>query len=112
MPSLGTRTKQGLHYGAVTQQHDTRSHNTRDLGMSKRVSGSLIFTASNGRVTGANGTFTGTFAVNDLVLVLGGAINNGSSFTVTALDGVNAAYLVLSPPPKDEGPITVELRTP
>ncbi len=64
-----------------------------------------------GAATGANGTFTGTFAVNDPVLVEGTNLNNGY-FTATALDTVNAAFLMLDPPPKAEGPITATLRTP
>ena len=111
MPALGTRTRQGDRQGREAGSGDTRSH-TRDVGMAKRVSASITFTASDGRATGANGTFTSTFAAGDPVLVQGGLSNNGGVFQVTALDAVNAAYLVLSPAPKDEGPVTVTLRTP
>jgi hypothetical protein len=106
--NLGTRTKQTLHYGRLDQGADTRSRN-QDLGMTKRVTASLTF--GSGQVSGANGTFANTFAVNDPVLVEGASLNNGF-FTVTGLDGTNNAFLALDPPPKAEGPITVTLRTP
>lgn len=107
---LGTRTAATLAYEKIDQGHETRFH-TRDKGMKKNVTASITFTASNGRATGANGTFTTTFAVNDPVMIQGANLND-SYFTVVALDAVNAAYLQLDPPPKDEGPLTVTLRTP
>ena len=107
---IGTRTRNNFAYERVDQGAETRTH-TRDLGMTKNVTASLTFAAATGRATGANGTFTATFAVNDWVLVQGAALNNGF-FTVTGLDAVNAAYLVLDPPPKNEGPLSVTLRTP
>lgn len=107
--SLGTRTSQNVARGRIEQGHETRFH-TRDKGMKKNVTASITFAAATARATGANGTFTGTFALNDPVLVGGANLNNGF-FTVTGLDGVNGAYLVLDPPPKDEGPISVTLRT-
>jgi hypothetical protein len=109
MPAIGTRTKRNFSHERPTQGHETRFH-TADPGMAKRVVASLTFTASDGRITGANGTFTGTFAADDPLLVEGVALNNGM-FNITALDGVNAAYLVVDPPPKDEGPISATLRT-
>ena len=109
MPSpMGTRTKATLHYERVDQGAETRFH-TRDVGMTKNVTASITF--GSGNATGANGTFTGTFAVNDPVLIEGANLNNGF-FTITALDATNAAYLTLDPPPKAEGPLTVTLRTP
>lgn len=107
---LGTRTRQNFEQERTDQGSDTRSH-TRDVGMTKNVAASLTFAAATGRATGANGTFTGTFAVGDPVLVQATNLNNGF-FIVTGLDGVNAAYLVLDPPPKNEGPISATLRTP
>lgn len=107
---LGTRTSVEIAKERIDQGHETRFH-TRDKGMTKNVSASITFASGTGRATGANGTFTNTFAVNDPVLVGGANLNNGF-FTVQALDGVNAAYLVLDPPPKDEGPLTVTMRTP
>jgi len=111
MPSLGTCSKQGLKYERLAQGHETRFH-TRDLGMTKLVTASITFTSSNGNATGANGTFPTTgFVVNDPVLIEGANLNNGF-FTITGLDATNQSYLVLDPPPKDEGPVTVTLRTP
>jgi hypothetical protein len=113
MPArLGTRTKSSLKYERLAQGNDTRGY-TRDIGMTKRVTASLTFASAGATLTGANGTFTSTFAVNDPVWIEAGAVlNEGAFFTVTALDTVNAAYLVLDPPPKDEGPLTVTVRTP
>jgi hypothetical protein len=48
--------------------------------------------------------------VQDVVLIEGCNINNGY-FTVTGIDTVNSAYLVLDPPPAAEGPITATVRT-
>lgn len=111
MPAnFGTRTRQGLEKERVDQGSDTRTRNP-DKGMTKRVVASITFAAGTGRATGANGTFTSTFAVGDRVLIQGSNANNGTHL-VTGLDGVNAAYLVLDPPPKDEGPLSVTLRTP
>lgn len=108
--SLGTRRSDQFYKGRADQGADTRSRNG-DKGMTKRVSASITFTASNGRATGANGTFTSTFSVGDPVMIQNTNLNN-SFHTVTGLDGVNAAYLVLDPAPKDEGPLTALLRTP
>lgn len=106
--NLGTRVKQTLRYERIDQGSDTRSRN-QDPGMTKRVTASLTF--GSGQVSGANGTFANTFAVNDPVLVQDANLNNGF-FTVLALDAVNNSFLTLDPPPKAEGPITVTLRTP
>jgi hypothetical protein len=112
MPSLGTRTKSGTTQERLAQGSNTRAF-TRDLGMTKLVTASLTFDATLGRVTGANGTFTSTFAVNDPVWIEAGAVlNEGALFTITGLDATNAGYLSLDPPPKTEGPLTVTLRTP
>ena len=108
MPSLGTRTKSGFTQERLGQGSQTRSYSA-DLGMTKLVNASITF--GSGNATGANGTFTGTFAVNDPVLIEGCNLNNGY-FNILALDTVNAAFLTLDPPPKAEGPITVSLRTP
>lgn len=100
--ALGTRTRQNFENERNAQGSETRS-NTRDPGKSKRVVTSVTFTASNGRATGSNGDFT-NFKIEDSVLIGATLLNNGF-FSITGLDGVNSAYLVLDPPPKDEGPI-------
>ena len=111
-PNLGTRTKFGVQHERLAQGSDTRGF-TRDVGMTKSITASLTFSAAGPTVTGANGTFTGTFAVNDPLWVEAGAfLNEGAFFTITALDEINAAYLTLDPPPKSEGPLTITLRTP
>jgi hypothetical protein len=110
-PGVGTRTKRSFRQERVTQGHMTRTF-TRDLGMTKLVTASITFTSSNGRATGANGTFpTSGFIVGDDVLIEGANLNNGY-FHITGLDATNQSYLVLDPPPANEGPITVTLRTP
>ena len=110
MSELGTRTLNTAQNARQDQESDTRSH-TRDKGMRKQVVASVAFDAGTGRVAGSNGTFTNTFAVGDPVLVQGVNLNNGF-YEVTGLDAANAAYLVLNPPPKNEGPVTAILRTP
>lgn len=100
--SLGTRTSANLFRSRIEQGSETRGHQ-QDVGMSKRKVTTATFTASSGRITGSNGDFTAS-GLNDPVLIENTNLNNGYH-TVTGLDGVNAAYLVLDPPPKDEGPI-------
>lgn len=107
--SVGTRRQQGRRFSRVDQGRETRSH-TRDLGMAERVAGvSLTFTSATGEIAGANGTFT-AFRVNDQILVGGTLLNNGYK-TITGLDATNAAYVVVDPPPADEGPVTANVRT-
>lgn len=109
MNSIGTRSR-NLSLSNAPYSGTIGEGYTRDVTMSKLVSGaSLTFTASTGRVSGSNGTFT-AFAVNDLVFFSGTNLNQGEHI-VTAVDGVNAAYCVLSPAPKDEGPLTATMRT-
>lgn len=108
--NLGTRTSVEVARERIDQGSDTRTRN-QDKGMTKKVTASITFAAATGRATGAGNTFLNTFAVNDPVLVSGSLFNNGF-FTVTALDGGGNAFLVLDPPPKNEGPLTVTLRTP
>lgn len=97
--SLGTRTSQNFRKERIDQGAETRGHQ-QDVGMSKRKVTTATFTASNGRITGSNNDFT-AFAVGDPILIEGTNLNNGYK-TVTAIDGSNAAFLVLDPPPKDE----------
>jgi|SRR5579863_10238587 len=107
-PHFGTRsiqTHRQLHQpgGSID-----RSLNT-DHGLTKNVTASITF--GSGRATGANGTFTSTFAVGDTVMIEGSVLNSGFC-TVNGLDATNAAYLTLDPSPKTEGPIMVTIRTP
>jgi hypothetical protein len=106
---FGTRTRQGFAKERIEQGSITLGY-TRDNGMRKNVSASLTF-ATAGTITGANGTFTGTFAVGDDIMVESVNLNNGF-FRVTGLDATNAAYLTVDPPPKAEGPIAATVRTP
>lgn len=71
--------------------------------MSKRRVTTATFSAGSGRITGSNGDFS-AFALNDPILVENTNLNNGFK-TVTGLDGVNSAYLVVDPPPKDESSV-------
>lgn len=108
--NLGTRVQQGFRHERLDQGSDTRSRN-QDPGMTKRVVASITFVSASGQAQAANGTFANTFAVGDPLLIQDAVLNTGF-FNITALDAVNSSYLVLDPPPKDEGPITVTLRTP
>lgn len=111
MQGYGTRSKQSLRHERVDQGHMTRTL-TRDLGMTKLVTASITFVSATGRATGANGTFPTTgFIAGDDVLIEGADLNNGY-FNITGLDPTNQSYLVLDPPPANEGPLTVTIRTP
>lgn len=107
--NLGTRTQANQTNNRLERESETRTH-TRDKGMSKRVVASITFTGGNGRASAANGTFVNTFALGDPVLIGGTNLNNGF-FEIVGLDAGNNAFLTLDPPPKDEGPVTCEIRT-
>lgn len=100
--SLGTRTSQNVFRVRPDQGSETRGHQ-QDVGMSKRKIVTATFTASNGRITGSASDFA-AFVLNDPILIEGTNLNNGYK-TVTGLDGGSQAFLVVDPPPKDEGPI-------
>lgn len=109
LEQMGTRSRQGFRKEHPFGTSITRGF-TRDKGMSKRVISNATFTAGNGRITGANGDFS-AFIAGDPVLIEGVNLNNGE-FEITGIDGVNGAFLVLDPAPKNEGPLSVEVRTP
>lgn len=97
--SLGTRTKDNLQSTAAPSGSNTRSV-SRDPGTSRRVSLASGTFSSAGTITGSNNDFSG-FVAGENVLVQGTNLNN-REFLVSGIDGTNAAYLTLSPPPKDE----------
>lgn len=105
----GTRLAATLRKEHPSGRSETRAF-TRDLGLKDNVTASSTFTASNGRITCANGTFTGKFFVGETIVIQSVNLNNGR-FVVTGLDGVNAAYLTLDPAPKDEGPLSATIRS-
>jgi hypothetical protein len=103
MPSsIGTRTDTRDSRVRPDQGAETRVHQ-QDLGLAERKVTTATFTASNGRITGSASDFT-SFKLNDWILIQGTNLNNGHK-TITGLDGGSQAFLVLDPPPKDEGPI-------
>lgn len=104
--SIGTRTPQNIRRIRPDQGRETRTHQ-QDKGMSKRLVATLTFTASDGRITGANGDFS-AFRVGDPLLVQGTNLNNGHK-TVTGLDASDAAYVTVDPPPKDENAVASTL---
>lgn len=107
---LGTRSRNGFEHERIDQGANTRSY-TRDVGMSKNVTDTMTFATSGATVTGSNGDFT-AFGVGDPIMVENTNLNNGY-FVVTGIDGTNQAFLVLDPPPKNEGPLAgVTVRTP
>lgn len=109
MIETGTRTRQSVLHMRPQQGSMTRTF-YRDPGLSKAaISVSLTFTASTAQISGANGTFP-AFKGGEIIMVEGCNLNNGF-FNVTGVDGSNQSYLTVSPPPKNEGPITVFLRT-
>ncbi len=107
-PSIGTRSKQSFRQGHVEHLGETQGHQ-QDLGLTKRVSASVTFTAADNKASAANGTFA-AFAAGDDLLIEGANLNNGLAH-VNGIDATNQAYLVLDQAPKDEGPLTVTLRT-
>jgi hypothetical protein len=109
MEELGTRARQSGLYSRPSSRFPNNKM-TRDVGMSKRVISNATFTATDAKITGANGDFT-AFAVDDPIIIWGSAKNNGEH-TVTGIDATNQAYLVLDFPVVNEGPISVEVRTP
>ncbi|HEY2068267.1 MAG TPA: hypothetical protein VGG48_01835 [Rhizomicrobium sp.] len=106
---LGTRTLQGQRREHPSEAGSTRSY-TRDKSMSKNVTASITFSAADGKLEAANGTFT-AFVAGDPVFVQGTNLNNGD-FIITAIDATNSAYLAVDPAPKDEGPLSATVRTP
>lgn len=86
----------------------TRSY-TRDVGLNKNVTAAITFAAGAAQLQAANGTFA-AFKAGDPIFVEGVLINNGE-FKVTGIDGVNSAYLVVDPPPANEGPLAATVRT-
>lgn len=109
MIEVGTRTRANQLHVNPPQGRMTRTY-TRDLGLSKNVTASFTFVNSTTKqIQGANGSLA-AFAVNDLVLIEGTNLNNGFQ-TVTGVDGTNQAFLVLSPGPQNEGPLTATIRT-
>ncbi|HVB16373.1 MAG TPA: hypothetical protein VNF04_07565 [Stellaceae bacterium] len=86
----------------------TRDFGQQDPGSTNQVTASLSFTAATGQIAGANGTFA-NFAVGDRAQVEGTVTNDGG-FQVTGIDATNHAYLVVAPPPKDQGAISATLR--
>ena len=107
--SIGTRTRQTRSATRADQGSQTRSY-TRDLGMSKRVASTMTYTGANARISAFNGAFS-TWQPYDAVLSQGTSLNNGY-FRVLSIDPTNAAWLVVDPPPKDEGPLIAVVRTP
>jgi hypothetical protein len=106
---LGTRTLQSQRREHPAEPGYAQSL-TCDVGMSKNVTASLTFVAGSAEITGANGTFA-NFVAGDPILVEGTNLNNGERI-ITGIDTVNSAYLVIDPPPKNEGPVTATVRTP
>lgn len=107
--TIGMRTRMGRQKMRPDQGTRTRSRNT-DKGMTKRVTSSFTFTASDGKVTGSIGDFNSNFVAGDVVQISNTNLNNGFR-TMTAVNS-GGGYAVLDPPPKDEGPITCTIRTP
>lgn len=109
MIEVGTRTKANQLHTRAPQGTMTRGF-TRDLGLLKQSAGASATFATNGTITSSNGNFPG-FAVNDVILTEGTSLNNGYA-TVTAIDGVNQAFIVIDPPPKAEtSPPNYTIRT-
>ena len=104
---LGTRRTDNVQRSRPETGSQTRTFNP-DQGLSKNVTASLTFTAADGRATGAGGTFA-AFAAGDPVKISLTNKNNGF-FTVKSVDGA-FAFIVLDPPPKDEGPLSTNIRT-
>lgn len=105
--ALGTRSN-SLHINAEPSASMTRKE-YNNPGMAKLASAVAITFANTGTVSAANGTFS-NFVAGDPVNFHGTNSNNGE-FLITAIDATNGAYIVVSPPPKAEGPVTCDART-
>jgi hypothetical protein len=106
--TMGTRVINGYQSGSYERGSFTR-HVNSSPGMSKMVTDNLTF-ANTGTVTGSNGDFA-AFVVRDPVLFQGTNLNNGL-FEIVGIDVTNHAYLVISPAPQNEGPVSATARTP
>lgn len=104
---VGTRTRQNFLYNNSASQKLDRGF-SRDVGMSKNVTDSFTFTASNARITGAGGDFA-NFAVDDVLLVEGTQNNNGE-FAIVSIAG-DTSYVVVDKGVVNEGPISITIRT-
>lgn len=109
MSNLGTRSK------ATTSQNfqercGAQTKLSRDVGMSKRVVTTATFTSSNGRITGSANDFL-AFLVGDPIVIYGAVLNSAAGHSVVAIDGASHAFLQFDQGVKDEGPISVEVRT-
>lgn len=111
--NIGTRIRATLGNNR-TENGTINGSETLDKGLLPLVTASLTFTKSTARISGANGTFANSgvsrFRKGDVILIAGANLNRGQ-FAVTGVDGTNFSYLAVDPPPKDEGPITVTIRT-
>jgi hypothetical protein len=109
MIAIGTRA----FIGRLSKEHPAASFRqsaiTRDVGMSKLVTSIATFSAGSGRIIGANGDFA-AFTPGDPILIRGSNLNDGERIVIT-LDAVNQAFMGLDAPPKDEGPVSVVVRT-
>lgn len=108
MIEVGTRKRQNYLSNEPPQGTMAKTL-TRDPGMSKSVTASMTFVSASAQVQAANGTFA-PFAVNDVLLFEGVRLNDGYH-TVVGIDTANHSYLILSPPPANEGPIAATVRT-
>jgi len=113
MPALGTRSISRQRQGHPPGQK-LNSILTGDAGMTKRIVGVSLTFSTAGTITGANNTFPasgpGAFAVGDPIEIIG-TLLNAAFFTVIGLDAANHSFLTVDPPPKNEGPLTVTIRT-
>jgi hypothetical protein len=108
MGDLGTRTSSRQPNGMPATRTLSRDFGQQDPGSLNQLSASLTFTASDGRITGANGTFA-HFAVGDRFEVENASDGDGG-YQVTGLDGTNQAFVTVVPPPKNAGPVTAFVR--
>jgi hypothetical protein len=104
---LGTRIRTSQPNNRIDQGVESRLY-TRDLGMTKMVLDLLTFSSAQSRITGIPGEFS-VFALWDPIECYGAQFNNGY-FTITfvAADG---SYVLVDPPPVNEGPVLCVVRT-
>lgn len=111
-PSVGTRTKSSFQLEHPASAPAVATSYTRDIGMMKRTTpANTTFTAASSQISGVNGDLA-NFVVGDRVVVRGTSGINDGEHAVLGIDSVNHAFIVVDPPPKNQGPIAgVEIRT-
>jgi hypothetical protein len=111
MQSIGTRGYSRNRQERVDQGQMTRTLDRDPDAMKLMEDITVSFVAASAQIQSTAGIFDFAFVAGDDLLVEGANLNNGY-FHVIAVGEPSFSYLLVDPPPKDEGPLMVTLRTP